>query len=338
MRVKVASALASTTRYPFHAANGNLLFEYDPPGVKDYVYLGNKLIAISPGGSGAPTYMHTDLLGSPVVATDTTGALTARENYQPWGQQLLLGGAAGNTLWFTGKSHDWDSKLSYFGARYYDVTLGRFMGVDPQDFDEANLHGFNRYAYGNNNPYKFKDPNGEVAETILDVVSLGLSIAAFKSDPTLLNGLALAYDAVAAATPFLPGGVGILRQAGKAAEGLGDAARGGAQILQSAGAAVNRHVNFGARQLQSKFGHAADFGVTGPWNRAAGEAFQRALQAHVGDAATLVIKGTYRGQEVTHFLNPTTGLNVMRGADDAFISGWRLNPAQLENVLTRGSL
>jgi HNH/endonuclease VII toxin of polymorphic toxin system component len=107
------------------------------------------------------------------------------------------------------------------------------MGVDPQDFDEANLHSFNRYAYGNNNPYKFKDPNGEVAETILDVVSLGLSIAAFKSDPTLLNGLALAYDAVAAATPFLPGGAGILRQAGRAADAVGDAARAERAIVTS---------------------------------------------------------------------------------------------------------
>jgi hypothetical protein len=41
------------------------------------------------------------------------------------------------------------------------------MGVDPQDFDEANLHGFNRYAYGNNNPYKFKDPDGNSPLSVL---------------------------------------------------------------------------------------------------------------------------------------------------------------------------
>jgi hypothetical protein len=52
----------------------------------------------------------------------------------------------------------------------------------------------------------------------------------------------------------------------------------------------------------------------------------------------MAIMGTYRGAEVTQFINPTTDLNVMRGVDDAFVSGWRLNPAQLEIVLTRGSL
>jgi len=44
------------------------------------------------------------------------------------------------------------------------------MGVDPKSFTEANPHSFNRYAYGNNNPYKYVDPDGEAA---LPVVILG---------------------------------------------------------------------------------------------------------------------------------------------------------------------
>lgn len=130
-------------------------------------------------------------------------------------------------------------------------------------------------------------------------------------------------------------GGGTVLAAGAAA---GLAAKGGAQVLRSAGAAVNRTVNFGSKQLQAKFGHAADFGVTGPWNKNSGAEFQNALQGHLDDPGTMAIMGTYRGDEVTHFVNPTTGLNVMRGMDDAFVSGWRLNAAQLENVLTRGSL
>lgn len=38
--------------------------------------------------------------------------------------------------------------------------LGRFMGIDPVGVNETNLHSHNRYAYGNNNPYKFVDPDG----------------------------------------------------------------------------------------------------------------------------------------------------------------------------------
>jgi hypothetical protein len=37
------------------------------------------------------------------------------------------------------------------------------MGFDPVGVDEDNPHSFNRYAYGNNNPYKYLDPDGRVA-------------------------------------------------------------------------------------------------------------------------------------------------------------------------------
>ena len=51
-------------------------------------------------------------------------------------------------------------------ARYYDPVIGRFYSNDPVDMVEAMrrgspVHGFNRYAYAQNNPYKYKDPNGE---------------------------------------------------------------------------------------------------------------------------------------------------------------------------------
>ena len=34
------------------------------------------------------------------------------------------------------------------------------MGMDPVGVSDANIHSHNRYAYGNNNPYKFTDPDG----------------------------------------------------------------------------------------------------------------------------------------------------------------------------------
>ncbi|MCB0206886.1 MAG: RHS repeat-associated core domain-containing protein, partial [Anaerolineae bacterium] len=52
--------------------------------------------------------------------------------------------------------------LSYFGARWYDPDVGRFLAVDPRDWTENSpMHSFNRYAYANNNPYRFVDPDGE---------------------------------------------------------------------------------------------------------------------------------------------------------------------------------
>lgn len=50
-------------------------------------------------------------------------------------------------------------------ARYYDPVIGRFYSNDPMDAQahlaKGNIHGFNRYAYANNNPYRFTDPDGK---------------------------------------------------------------------------------------------------------------------------------------------------------------------------------
>src|SRR6266542_5857817 len=169
-------------------------------------------------------YYHNDLAGSPIGATDQSGNVVWKESYAPYGQRLRNQDNT-NKVWFHGKPADIETGLSYFGARYYDPVIGRFMGPDPARYDEKNIHSVNRYAYGSNNPYAFRDADGQVVETIIDVVSLGLSIAAFKEDPTIVNGLGLAYDAIATATPFLPAGFGILKNAGRAADALGDAAR-----------------------------------------------------------------------------------------------------------------
>jgi uncharacterized protein RhaS with RHS repeats len=50
-------------------------------------------------------------------------------------------------------------------ARYYDPVIGRFYSNDPVDAlghlgRAGGIHGFNRYAYANNNPYKYIDPDG----------------------------------------------------------------------------------------------------------------------------------------------------------------------------------
>ena len=113
-------------------------------------------------------YFHSDVSGSPLVATDAAGNVVWKENYRPYGERTVKAPVASdNSLWFTGKPVDEETGLSYIGARYYSSVLGRFMGVDPEDFSESNIHSFNRYAYGNNNPYKYVDPDGRFALPIV---------------------------------------------------------------------------------------------------------------------------------------------------------------------------
>lgn len=70
----------------------------------------------------------------------------------------------------------------------------------------------------------------------------------------------------------------------------------------------------------------------------AGTDFSRAIHQHINSPGVRAIEGTCHKQAVTHYLDPSTGLNVMADPAGNFISGWRLSPAQAQNVLTHGGL
>lgn len=68
-------------------------------------------------------------------------------------------------------------------ARYYDPVIGRFYSNDPVDAaahlgTQNGIHGFNRYAYANNNPYKFIGPDGRQSYdfTGLSMAEYGIKI------------------------------------------------------------------------------------------------------------------------------------------------------------------
>jgi len=93
-----------------------------------------------------------------------------------------------------------------------------------------------------------------------------------------------------------------------------------------------------SRQLQSKFKHASDFGVSGNYSKANAAKYSEALNQHINSPGVTKIPGTYRGDAVTHYLDPATGLNVIVDPSGAFVSGWKLGPEQLKNVLSHGGL
>ncbi len=128
------------------------------------------------------THFHLDPAGTPLMATDDAGNIVWKETYQPYGSKLNYQPAASsNTLGYTGKPYDNATGLSYMGARYYNPALGRFMGVDPVGYQEGNPHSHNRYAYANNNPYKFVDPDGRQAVGLSGLSSMEADFAGYKS-------------------------------------------------------------------------------------------------------------------------------------------------------------
>ena len=99
---------------------------------------------------------------------------------------------------------------------------------------------------------------------------------------------------------------------------------------------VEAKIEMSSLTLQKKFKHANDFGVTGNYSPANAAKFGRAIEKHVADSATQVIRGTYRGQPVTHYFNPQTGLNVIKDPAGKLVSGWKLTPAQIKYMPNLG--
>jgi len=122
-------------------------------------------------------YFHNDALGSPLLASDEEGNILWHESCKPYGERIKNEAASqDNQHWFTGKEHDDSTGLSYFGARYYDPVVGRFMAVDPVGIQAGNVHSFNRYAYSNNNPYRFVDPDGRCPTGLMFDISQCLAL------------------------------------------------------------------------------------------------------------------------------------------------------------------
>ncbi len=111
-------------------------------------------------------YIHTDALGSPVLETNTAGEEIAgtRTLYEPFGAPLTTPREGAPS--YTGHQFDSSTGLSYAQQRYYDPQLGVFYSPDPMAVDTHSAINFNRYAYANNSPYRFVDPDGREAGCI----------------------------------------------------------------------------------------------------------------------------------------------------------------------------
>jgi RHS repeat-associated protein len=80
-----------------------------------------------------------------------------------FGGCLQSQGTLGTDKLFTGQRLD-SSGLYYYGARYYDPTIGRFISADSIVQTYKNPQALNRYSYVFNNPLKYVDPSGSVVE------------------------------------------------------------------------------------------------------------------------------------------------------------------------------
>jgi RHS repeat-associated protein len=126
--------------------------------VTKYIHVGNKTLAAKKGGE--KLFYHNDHLGGVNVITDINGLVAQLIEYDPWGKISRSEGGGEGIIRFTGQKLDVESGLLYYGGRYYDPELGRFISPDPFVPEMFNPQSLNRYAYVNNNPVNYVDPSG----------------------------------------------------------------------------------------------------------------------------------------------------------------------------------
>ncbi len=91
------------------------------------------------------------------LATDDNRNLVSDITYHPFGESNTKEGS--EDYLFTGKERD-STGLYYYGARYYDPGIGRFITRDLHSGRLANPQTLTRYTYCANNPLKYIDPDG----------------------------------------------------------------------------------------------------------------------------------------------------------------------------------
>ena len=86
-----------------------------------------------------------------------TRMIAASYNFTAFGE-VLKGNPRDDVPWqFASKRFDLELGLIYFGKRYYDPRLGRWLTTDPVGFVDS----LNLYQYVLNNPFRYCDPRGE---------------------------------------------------------------------------------------------------------------------------------------------------------------------------------
>jgi RHS repeat-associated protein len=120
-------------------------------------------------------YILPDGLGSVRQAADGAGVVVRAREWTPYGEEV---GGWWAGLGYTGEWQDGDVGLVYLRARWYAPGVGIFTAPDPFPGVLAEPGSLHLYQYVGNNPLRYTDPSGwiaqeqaEIAERILRDIS-----------------------------------------------------------------------------------------------------------------------------------------------------------------------
>lgn len=162
--------------------SGRLLGEYTPGGVmvREYVWLGNRLVGMLSQQEKSILFVHADHLGTPRAVSDGSTVLWRWEG-EAFGDSLPSEELVGKSrklkmpLRFAGQYADEEIDNFYNYFRNYSARKGRYEEGDPLGL----AGGINVYLYGSANPISFADPYGlypgeNIIEFLPDMVGADL--------------------------------------------------------------------------------------------------------------------------------------------------------------------
>jgi len=151
-RIKKVTSAATTTYI-------GSIFEKTATTTIKHIFMGpNRICSVS--STGDKSFYHSDHLGSSNIITNQAGNLIQNCEYLPYGEFSTRTGVSTTHYYFTGKELDDETGLMFYGARYYDPQLGRFITPDSIVQAPYDPQSFNRYSYCRNNPINLVDPTG----------------------------------------------------------------------------------------------------------------------------------------------------------------------------------
>ena len=166
-------------------------------------------------------YVVTDYLGSPAQVYSENGLRLEQSAYKPYGDEVQIkDDSAPQYAGYAAAERSFG--LVDFGDRHYSPELRRFISPDPIGQLAGGYNHLGQYHYAGNNPLLYVDEEGQYADLVIEVASIGVGLASMASnisdgnysDAAADAGFAL-LDGLLMAVPGVPGGTGLLRQGAK---------------------------------------------------------------------------------------------------------------------------
>ena len=170
--------------------------------------------------TGSVTYLHHDQQGSTRLLTGSTGTVTGKCSYSPYGTPTCEGTAT-TPLGYDAQYTSSDTGLIYMRARVYDPSTAQFLSRDPW----VGITG-EPYSYAGDNPLTFADPTGRcglicIGGIVLGVAAVATGVGAVVVGTEAVVSALAATSAVAGAGAFVADGDECATHGGIACVGAG---------------------------------------------------------------------------------------------------------------------